>query len=155
MFDTGLSYSMVPQEDVQMIEIQLRNHHGIDCREKHHGGLDLYDCECSEEAFKNLKPLVTQIGNKEITLPPSTFMKRKDGKCTLLMYPNDVSLSVERKWVVGDLFLQNYYTIFDVKEKKIGMIAPKGGSSNSLMKPMAIKPEAPAAAAKKAEAAPK
>lgn len=73
-------------------------------------------------------------------MPPSTFMKRKDGKCTLLMYPNDVSLSVERKWVVGDLFLQNYYTIFDVKEKKIGMIAPKG-SSNTLMKPMAAKPE--------------
>lgn len=56
------------------------------------------------------------------------------------MYPNDVSLSVERKWVVGDLFLQNYYTIFDVKEKKIGMIAPKG-SSNTLMKPMEVKPE--------------
>ena len=53
-------------------------------------------------------------------------MKRKEGKCTLLMYPNDVSLTSERKWVVGDLFLQNYYTIFDVKEKKIGMITPKG-----------------------------
>jgi len=68
-------------------------------------------------------------------------MKRNDGKCTLLMYPNDVSLSVERKWVVGDLFLQNYYTIFDIKQKKIGMIAPRGGQSNALMKPMEIKPE--------------
>jgi hypothetical protein len=88
-----------------MIELQLRNHYGINCKEKHHGGLDLYDCECTEEAFSNLKPLVTQIGNKEVTLPPSTFMKRKDDKCTLLMYPNDVSLTSERKWVVGDLFL--------------------------------------------------
>jgi len=53
------------------------------------------------------------------------------------MYPNDVSLTSERKWVVGDLFLQNYYTIFDVKEKKIGMIAPKG-SSKTLMVPAAV-----------------
>jgi hypothetical protein len=97
---------------------------------------------------------VTQIGNKEVTMPPSTFMKRKDGKCTLLMYPNDVSLSVERKWVVGDLFLQNYYTIFDMKEKKIGMIAPKG-SSNTLMKPIAAEPVAkkPEAAAQPKQAA--
>jgi len=152
MFDTGLSYSMVPQEDVLMIEIELRTNHGIDCKEKHHGGLDLYDCTCTEKQFRNLKPLVTQIGNKEVTLPVSTFMKRNEGKCTLLMYPNDVSLSVERKWVVGDLFLQNYYTIFDVKEKKIGMIAPKG-SSGTLMKPMEIKPEA--AAPKKPAAAKK
>ena len=127
-----------------MIEIQLRREHGIDCKEKHHGGLDLYDCECSEEAFKGLKPLITQIGNKEVTLPPSTFMKRKDGKCTLLMYPNDVSLSVERKWVVGDLFLQNYYTIFDVKDKKIGMVAPKGADSNLMKAPVATPVQAPA-----------
>lgn len=65
------------------------------------------------------------------------------------MYPNDVSLSVERKWVVGDLFLQNYYTIFDVKEKKIGMIAPVG-SSTPLMKPIEVKPE-PAAAKKESK----
>lgn len=104
MLDSGLSYSMVPQEDIQVIEIALRDQN-IHCKEKHHGGLDLYDCECTAEAFKNLAPLETLIGDKMVTLPPSTFMKRQDGKCTLLMYPNDVSLSVERKWVVGDLFL--------------------------------------------------
>jgi hypothetical protein len=67
-----------------------------------------------------------------VTLPPSTFMKRQDGKCTLLMYPNDVSLSVERKWVVGDLFLQNFYSIFDMKQKRIGLIPPKGAEGNML-----------------------
>ena len=67
-----------------------------------------------------------------VTLPPSTFMKRHDGKCTLLMYPNDVSLSVERKWVVGDLFLQNFYSIFDMKNKKIGLIPPKGATNNMM-----------------------
>ena len=48
------------------------------------------------------------------------------------MYPNDVSLSVERKWVVGDLFLQNFYSIFDMKNKKIGLIPPKGATNNMM-----------------------
>ena len=43
------------------------------------------------------------------------------------MHPNDdTSLSVETKWIVGDTFLRNFYTIFDWKHKKIALIQPKG-----------------------------
>lgn len=43
------------------------------------------------------------------------------------MYPNDdTSLTVEQKWVVGDTFLQNFYSIFDWQQKKVGLIPPKG-----------------------------
>jgi hypothetical protein len=46
-----------------------------------------------------------------------------DGSCNLLMHPNeDTSLSVEQKWIVGDTFLRNFYTIFDWKNKKIALL---------------------------------
>lgn len=69
MLDTGLSYSMVPEEDIQVIEIALRDY-SINCKEKHHGGLDLYDCACTQEAFDKLPSLETLIGDKMVTLPP-------------------------------------------------------------------------------------
>jgi hypothetical protein len=123
--DTGLSYSMVPQEDINFIEQALEKQ-GIVCKEEHHGGLDLYDCSCSDEQYNGLKPFVTQIGDKDVEIPVSSFLKKKnENTCTLLMYPNDVSMSVAYQWVMGDLFLQNFYTIFDMKGKRIGLVEPK------------------------------
>jgi len=66
------------------------------------------------------------VGDKDIDLPVRSYLKRRDdGKCVLLMHPNDVSLGVESKWVMGDLFMQNFYSIFDYKNKRIGLIDPK------------------------------
>lgn len=48
-----------------------------------------------------------------------------EGQCQLLMYPKDMSESIEYKWVVGDKFLQNFYTIFDAKQKRVALLAPK------------------------------
>jgi len=52
-----------------VIEIALRDY-SINCKEKHHGGLDLYDCACTQEAFDKLPSLETLIGDKMVTLPP-------------------------------------------------------------------------------------
>jgi len=65
MLDSGLSYSMVPQEDIDLIEVAL-NDKGIKCQENHNGGLDLYECSCTDEAYAQLKPLQTNIGGKAV-----------------------------------------------------------------------------------------
>ena len=52
--DTGLSYSMVPQEDINNIENALKNYN-IECNEEHSGnGLDLYECQCEDEDYQKL-----------------------------------------------------------------------------------------------------
>jgi hypothetical protein len=39
------------------------------------------------------------------------------------MHPNeDISMSVEQKWVVGDSFLSNFYSIFDWKNKRVALV---------------------------------
>lgn len=49
------------------------------------------------------------------------------------MHPNeDTSLSVEQKWIVGDTFLRNFYTIFDWKNKSIALLQPKGSDMKSI-----------------------
>jgi hypothetical protein len=104
MLDSGLSYSMVPQEDITIIEAALAEK-GVKCEENHNGGLDLYECACPDEAYNNLQPLQTQVGGKAINIPVAAYLKKKSddpSRCTLLMHPNDVSLSVDYKWVMGD-----------------------------------------------------
>ena len=53
MLDSGLSYSMVPQEDITIIEGALAEK-GVKCEENHNGGLDLYECACPDDVYKNL-----------------------------------------------------------------------------------------------------
>ena len=66
-----------------------------------------------------------QIGGNSFEVPVSSILSQSgSGKCKLLMYPNDVSLSVDYEWVMGDLFLQNFYTIFDLKNKRVGFVEP-------------------------------
>lgn len=121
---------MVPQEDITNIEAALKNFN-IECTEQHSGnGLDLYECDCNNEDYAKLKPFEIKSGGKSFEIPVSAFLKKKENKCTLLMYPNDdTSLTVERKWVVGDTFLSNFYSIFDWKQKKVGLVKPKGDPS--------------------------
>lgn len=90
-----------------MIETALAEK-GVKCEEDHNGGLDLYDCACSDETYANLKPLQTSVGGKPISLPVAAYLKKKTsepGKCTLLMHPVDISLGVDTKWVMGDQFM--------------------------------------------------
>ena len=63
MLDTGLSYSMVPQEDISLIEASLKSQ-GIECVEQQSGGLDLYECSCDQETYNKLQPLQTSVGGK-------------------------------------------------------------------------------------------
>lgn len=53
-------------------------------------------------------------------------MKDKgSGKCQLMLNPNDMQIGArygESYWIMGDQFLQNYYTIYDVEKGQVGLI---------------------------------
>ena len=55
-------------------------------------------------------------------MPVKSYFSRDDqnGECKLLLHPY-----TDSKWVVGAEFLQNYYSIYDFKNKKIGLIESK------------------------------
>jgi len=74
LLDTGLSYSMAPQDDITIMETALKAH-GIPCTESHNGGLDLYECECSKEAYAALPSLEATIGDKKVEIPKQALLR--------------------------------------------------------------------------------
>jgi hypothetical protein len=80
---------MVPQEDISTIEKALESQ-GILCKDFNSGdSLELYQCECTDEQLANVQPFEFKVGQKSVDLQPSSFLKKKGDKCTLLMYPSD------------------------------------------------------------------
>ena len=47
--DTGLTYVMVPPEDLQVIGRDLKESLGFSCAKEGPGDLDMYECDCTKE----------------------------------------------------------------------------------------------------------
>lgn len=87
LLDTGLSYMMAPQVDMDILQAALKTKK-IECEESHYGGLDLYDCSCSEDILKAAGNLQFKIGNFQADIPITTLVDLKESdKCQLLVYP--------------------------------------------------------------------
>lgn len=63
---------------------------------------------------------------KQLVMPRETYMKNiGQGKCELLLNPNDMQIGArygEDYWVMGDQFMQQYYTIYDHKKWRVGFV---------------------------------
>ena len=109
------------------------------CKKEGNYDLDMYDCFCSKEQYDKLKPLELNINGKWMKLPVEAWMSFNPNKkkvseeeegpsppqCQILLHPYDISMTATYKWVIGLQFLQNFYSIFDVKNKKVGLIEVK------------------------------
>ena len=70
-----------------------------------------------------------------MTMPRETWIKDLgDKKCKLLLNPNDMNVAArpnENYWILGDQFMQAYYTIYDVKCLKVGFVPSSNTFSSS------------------------
>lgn len=72
----------------------------------------MYDCDSP--------PTVTfNYGGKRVTLSDDTvsFGTTNDGSCVLSVVGGDVGIDA---WVVGDSFIRNVYTVFDMGNTRVG-----------------------------------
>ena len=88
--------------------------------------LDMFICNCTKTQYDKLAPLELNISGKFLPLPVDAWMSfdpsKENYKCKILMHPYDISMTATYKWVVGIQFLQNFYSIFDPKERRIGLV---------------------------------
>ena len=56
ILDTGLSYMMAPQEDVDIIMSTLKEK-GIECNDSKYGSLTTAECTCTLEKYESLNDL--------------------------------------------------------------------------------------------------
>ncbi|XP_053801189.1 pepsin A-like [Vidua macroura] len=77
--------------------------------------------EISCEAISNLPNLIFHINGKKFPVPPRAYVLRSNGYCTLALQGMDVPTEEGELWILGDVFIREYYVIFDRANNKVGL----------------------------------
>ncbi|KAF6211017.1 hypothetical protein GE061_014130 [Apolygus lucorum] len=104
--DTGSSFLIGPGEEVERIAklVGAFPTHGV------------YLVESSK--LGSLPSLTFKINGKNFTLPPEQYIAMVEGEYAMLgIKPSDIEF-----WILGDIFLTNYYTIFDMDKEAVGFV---------------------------------
>lgn len=130
IFDNGMSLAMVPEKS--FVELVKRLHDiGFEC----HEGRPVWMCK-GDPDFKSAPPDIefNVIKNAKgeiakIRMPHHAYIMRKKSDHSqyyLMLNPwNFMGMGGkegEEYWVMGAQFLQNYYSIYDFKDKRIGLV---------------------------------
>ncbi|XP_057243728.1 gastricsin-like, partial [Malurus melanocephalus] len=78
----------------------------------------LVDCSSVPE----MPTLSFAISGAWLALPPSIYILQNDGVCTVGVESTYVSSSSGQPlWILGNLFLRQYYSIFDMANNRVGL----------------------------------
>ncbi|XP_033370812.1 pepsin A-like isoform X1 [Parus major] len=77
--------------------------------------------QISCEAVSNLPNLIFHIHGKEFPVPPRAYVLRSNGYCSLGFQGMDVPTEEGELWILGDVFIREYYIIFDRANNKVGL----------------------------------
>jgi len=58
------------------------------------------------------------LGEDKYEVSPEYYIIYDEGQCILGI--QGIPLDVKNIWIIGDVFLRNYYTAFDFGAKKVG-----------------------------------
>jgi hypothetical protein len=144
ILDSGVSYALIPTEDFNKLSELLGKQYGVSCQkgERQESGSQVASSDCKCKDYSSLPALKMSIfANKEdktgkaFSMPRETYMKDLgNGGCKLMLNPSDMQIGAhygETQWVMGDQFMQAFYTIYDHEKRRVGII-PSANSFESL-----------------------
>ncbi|NP_001076103.1 gastricsin precursor [Oryctolagus cuniculus] len=111
--DTGTSLLTVPQEYMSdLLE-------ATGAQENEYGEF-LVDCDSTE----SLPTFTFVINGVEFPLSPSAYILNTDGQCMVGVEATYLSSQDgEPLWILGDVFLRAYYSVFDMANNRVGFAA--------------------------------
>ncbi|XP_003784077.1 pepsin B-like [Otolemur garnettii] len=108
--DTGTSLLTVPQQYISSFV------EATGAQQAENGD---FVVSCSN--VQNMPTIAFTIGGAQLPLPPSTYVLNNNGYCTLGIEPTYLSSqSGEPLWILGDVFLREYYSVFDMANNMVG-----------------------------------
>jgi hypothetical protein len=124
VIDTGTSFMILPKAVITNLMTQIESQ-GHSCSFDESVGLHQCDCSDSNE-YSDLSFQFDNLTN--FTIPSSAYVQYQDGSCYLLM---ESSSNVgNNQTVLGDVFIRNYYAMFNADTNQIAL-APAANPSGS------------------------
>jgi saccharopepsin len=107
--DTGTSLIALPTDIAEMLNTQ------IGAKKSWNGQ---YQVDCSK--VPNLPELSFYFGGKAYPLKGSDYILEVQGTCISAFTGMDLNLPGGSLWIVGDVFLRKYYTVYDISRGAVG-----------------------------------
>ncbi|PSN51561.1 Lysosomal aspartic protease [Blattella germanica] len=84
---------------------------------------DKYYIDC--DTIADLPNIEFSLGGTTFTLTPQEYIQRNDDECRTSIMGRDRNTSKGPMWILGDVFLGKYYSIFDLGNKRVGFANSK------------------------------
>ena len=85
----------------------------------------IYQAPCTQEQFDTLPDLKVQLNNQVFSIPKSSYIIKYPTRCYLLITPKaDFNF-----YILGEVFLTNYYSIYDLDNMRVGLVPAKGSDA--------------------------
>merc|ERR1712146_636358 len=110
--DSGTSLLAGPKDDVSKIASKL-------------GATSILGKEYTVDCSKDLPDIVFTIAGKDYTFSKADYTISSGSTCLFAMMGIDVPAPNGPLWILGDVFMRKYYTVFDWGNKRLGFALAK------------------------------